>query len=107
MAKKVREIGVERYQRIQDFDWQPGIDAWNAAAPFWTEIRATWTALAAKPRVTLATRTQKGESLVMALAECAADYADKDTDALSRAQALIQAAAAVQPTDGQAAPGAK
>ena len=36
-----REIGVERYQRISGFDWQPGIAAWRAEEPFWKAIRAT------------------------------------------------------------------
>jgi hypothetical protein len=103
----VREIGAERYQHIQDFDWQPGIDAWKAAAPFWAEIRTTWSALVAKPSVTLATHTRQGDSLVMALAECAAAYADKDAAALSRAQTLIHDAASNQPTTGQAVSGAK
>nr|MBA3937151.1 hypothetical protein [Planctomycetota bacterium] len=37
------EIGLERYQRISGFDWQPGEDAWKSEAPLWEQVRAAWT----------------------------------------------------------------
>jgi len=37
-----RETGINRYQRIVDFDWSGGDAYWQRAAPFWREVRAAW-----------------------------------------------------------------
>jgi hypothetical protein len=40
--KKVlaKEIGIARYERIKDFDWQAGIEYWEKTNPFWREVRS-------------------------------------------------------------------
>lgn len=40
---KAREIGVNRYDRIRDFDFSAGDAYWRATAPLWTQVRQAWT----------------------------------------------------------------
>jgi len=37
-----REIGVNRYQRIEGFDFSAGHAYWERTAPFWADVRAAW-----------------------------------------------------------------
>ncbi|MDX1561604.1 MAG: DUF6607 family protein, partial [Gammaproteobacteria bacterium] len=37
-----RELGVNRYERIVDFDFSARDDYWQATAPFWADVRAEW-----------------------------------------------------------------
>lgn len=37
-----RELGLNRYERIVDFDFTSGDAYWSATAPFWADVRAAW-----------------------------------------------------------------
>jgi len=37
-----RELGVNRYERIVDFDFSAGDRYWEATSPFWREVRNAW-----------------------------------------------------------------
>ncbi|MGB0678605.1 MAG: DUF6607 family protein [Polyangiales bacterium] len=37
-----REIGLSRYQRIQDFDTRPARRYWSNTAAYWQEVRQAW-----------------------------------------------------------------
>ncbi len=41
-ATKAREIGVNRYERIREFDFSAGDAYWRATQPLWTEVRRAW-----------------------------------------------------------------
>jgi hypothetical protein len=75
-----REVGINRYTRISDYDFTAGRDYWNRTTAFWASVRADWNAFeAAHPRFTtspepngepridalfkLAERAEKGESI--------------------------------------------
>jgi len=60
-----REIGVDRYERIRDFDFS-GADAyWKATSPFWALVRNSWAQRVAKhPRLRVATTCQGEEAFV-------------------------------------------
>jgi uncharacterized protein DUF6607 len=45
-----REIGVDRYERIRDFDFSAADAYWNATAPFWALARAGWSERVARRR---------------------------------------------------------
>jgi hypothetical protein len=45
-----RELGVDRYERIGDFDFSAADSYWNATAPFWALARAGWAERAARKR---------------------------------------------------------
>jgi hypothetical protein len=40
-----RELGVNRYERIVDFDFSAGDRYWRATREFWGEVRAAWQAI--------------------------------------------------------------
>tara|TARA_B100000787_G_C16164395_1_gene283079 strand:+ start:165 stop:1208 length:1044 start_codon:yes stop_codon:yes gene_type:complete len=37
-----KEIGIARYERINDFDWNAGIEYWADTNVFWKEVRDAW-----------------------------------------------------------------
>ena len=37
-----KEIGIARYERIKDFDWQAGKNYWDNTNVFWREVREAW-----------------------------------------------------------------
>ena len=37
-----KEIGLARYQRIKDFNWEPGKVYWQKTEFFWQEVRKQW-----------------------------------------------------------------
>lgn len=39
----VKEIGVNRYENIKEFDSKAAVDYWNRTAPFWSDVRKSWT----------------------------------------------------------------
>ncbi|HEX9875325.1 MAG TPA: DUF6607 family protein [Gammaproteobacteria bacterium] len=41
-AYLARELGVNRYERIEGFDFSAGDEYWMRTAPFWAEVRAAW-----------------------------------------------------------------
>jgi len=42
MAMLAREQGVDRYQRIVDFDFVPGDEYWRTTSAFWAQVRDYW-----------------------------------------------------------------
>lgn len=38
----VKEVGLNRYQRITGTDFSPGLDYWNNSAEFWKDVRQAW-----------------------------------------------------------------
>jgi hypothetical protein len=37
-----KELGVNRYERIKDFDWSAGDAYWQQTASFWADVRQVW-----------------------------------------------------------------
>lgn len=37
-----RELGYNQYQRLKNFDWQPGDKYWQETQSFWAQVRAYW-----------------------------------------------------------------
>ena len=37
-----KEVGLARYERIQDHDWSAGDDYWARTQPFWAVVRDAW-----------------------------------------------------------------
>lgn len=51
-----RELGVNRYEAIDDFDFSAGDDYWDATSAFWADVRTEWARVyAERARFTLAT----------------------------------------------------
>lgn len=43
-GSQAREIGLNRYERIRDFDFSAARDYWQATGGFWSGVRAAWDA---------------------------------------------------------------
>lgn len=63
------EIGLERYQRLDGFDWKPGIDLWEKEKAEWAAVRATWHDVLAADVVHLTGEETVGVALLEAVAE--------------------------------------
>jgi len=47
-----KELGVNRYERIKDFDFSAGDEYWERTAPYWADVRAVWSEIfSAGPQV--------------------------------------------------------
>jgi hypothetical protein len=54
MPYLAKELGVNRYERIVDFDWSAGDDYWMQTTPYWADVRAVWQEyFAAQPALTI------------------------------------------------------
>jgi hypothetical protein len=60
-----REVGVDRYERLDGFDFSAADAYWQATAPFWALVREGWAAHAARsPRFRVATTCNGEEAFV-------------------------------------------
>jgi len=41
-AARAREMGVNRYQLLRDFDFTPADEYWSETGPVWAEARRAW-----------------------------------------------------------------
>jgi hypothetical protein len=54
MPYLAKELGVNRYERIVDFDWSAGDEYWTRTAPYWEDVRQVWREyFAAAPRLNI------------------------------------------------------
>ncbi len=72
---RAREIGVNRYERIEDFDFSAGDEYWAATAAFWAEVRAGWARILGHAAVRVDTECD-GEPSFMRLFTHAGNLAD-------------------------------
>jgi len=76
-----REIGVNRYDRIEDFDFSAGDVYWEQKAAFWSKVRDAWAdRLEANVRLEIADRCgdEDGFALLFSLAERAGEAGSGD-----------------------------
>ena len=60
-----REIGVDRYERLRDFDFSAADAYWQATASFWTLVRQGWAErIARSPRLQVRERCNGNEAFV-------------------------------------------
>jgi hypothetical protein len=62
------EIGLERYQRLDGFDWKPGVELWEKEKEEWAAVRATWHEVLAADNVHLTGEETVGVALLEAVA---------------------------------------
>jgi hypothetical protein len=61
------EIGLERYQRLDGFDWKPGVDLWEQEKAEWAMVRETWHDVLAADNVHLTGEETVGVALLEAV----------------------------------------
>ena len=78
-----REAGLNRYERIVDFDFTAGVDYWAAASPYWAAVRDTWQGVFAdRARFTLLTNVD-GRPLFQRMFGQAAAFVEAPTDGIA------------------------
>jgi hypothetical protein len=87
-----REYGVNRYERIRDFDFTPGDDYWARTGAFWADVRAVWDGIVADHRRFTLLGEVDGEKMFMPLFEYAESLEEEYDAAAGRAkaQAIIE-----------------
>ncbi|MEM8825462.1 MAG: DUF6607 family protein [Pseudomonadota bacterium] len=88
----VREVGVNTYQRSDDFDVAVATDYWAATDDYWTAVRAEWTRLAEETETFAITIKGETQALYMPLLGYADSYAAGEIDleeAVTSAQKTI------------------
>jgi len=65
-GSRAREVGVNRYELLDGFDFSAGDAYWNATAPFWSRVRAGWAARTAEGREIRVARECDGEPAFVA-----------------------------------------
>ena len=61
------EIGLERYQRLDGFDWKPGVDLWDQEKAEWAVVRETWHEMLSTDNVHLTGEETIGVALLEAV----------------------------------------
>ena len=74
-----KEIGIARYERIKDFDWQAGLDYWDKTQSFWKQVRNVVNKKLDGSETFKLNATMDGESLWMKLFVLADDYSNKES----------------------------
>ena len=59
-----REYGVARYERISNYDFNPGKDYFDKTEPFWAEVRAAWREISLRGRFKLVKPVDQGQLFV-------------------------------------------
>ena len=67
-----REYGVARYERIKNYDFEPGKDYFDKTEPFWSEVRAAWREVSNAGRFRLSKPVDQGQLFMPFF-----DYAEK------------------------------
>ncbi|MFL6580687.1 MAG: DUF6607 family protein [Burkholderiales bacterium] len=67
-----REYGVARYERIKDYDFEPGKNYFEKTEPFWAEVRAAWREVGNTGRFKLSKPVDQGQLFMPFF-----DYAEK------------------------------
>lgn len=85
-----KELGVNRYQRIRDFDFSAGDAYWEQTAPFWADVRQVWSDyFAAQPQLHIS-KVVDGTPLFAALFEQAEELTGEDYDS-ARTRDVVRA----------------
>lgn len=75
-----REYGVNRYDRIRDFDFSPGDEYWARTGPFWEDVREVWEGIVANNREFTLLGEVDGEKMFQPLFEYAESIEAGDYD---------------------------
>lgn len=61
-----KEIGVNRYERLKDFDFSEGDKYWQATNSYWRDVKVVWDAIIADHKSFTMKRTHEGVPMFMA-----------------------------------------
>ena len=89
-AVLAKEIGLARYQRIIEFDWQAGDSFWENTEPFWREVRSQWDRKLNKSQTFELIKTVDNQNLFMRLFALSNAYEEGSTEAIDYASIIVE-----------------
>ena len=84
-----KEIGIARYQRINDFDWSAGYSYWDETSNCWTKVREVWDEKIKSKKIKV-TSNVNGKSLFLRLFLLANNYRDGDLESIENIELIIE-----------------
>tara|TARA_B100000787_G_scaffold167370_1_gene154037 strand:- start:98 stop:1168 length:1071 start_codon:yes stop_codon:yes gene_type:complete len=84
-----KEIGIARYERIKDFNWEAGNEYWDKTDVFWRAVRSAWNKKLNNSKIFKLQNEVDGEILFSKLFMLADQYAKGDTEVISSIQAIV------------------
>ena len=91
-SKKViaKEIGLARYQRVDDFDWDAGKEFWETTYPFWEEVRSQWDKKLNTSKTFKLKKEVNGANPFVRLFELSNKYQNGDLDSINKIQKIVE-----------------
>ena len=84
-----KEIGIARYQRIKDFNWEAGTDYWKNTNIFWRAVREAWNRKLDNSNNFKLRNKVDGEMLFSKLFMMADQYAQGETEVLNNIEDIV------------------
>jgi len=84
-----KEIGLARYQRIENFDWSAGYTYWDETSDFWKKVRKVWAEKTEKSKKIKVNSDVDGNILFARLFGLADDYKNGSLDAIEEIETTI------------------
>ena len=84
-----KEIGLARYQRIKNFDWEAGYNYWKETEVFWSEVRAAWAKRIDNSKTLTILSTIDNQPLFAKLFQLADEYKNDGQGAIDRIDVVI------------------
>lgn len=88
-AVLAKEIGLARYQRIIEFEWQAGDSFWENTEPFWQEVRNQWDHKLNKSQTFELIKTVNNQNLFMRLFALSNAYEEGATEAIDYVSIIV------------------
>ena len=84
-----KEIGLARYQRIQNFDWSAGEIYWSKTEDFWKKVRDTWAKKIENSKKITINQNVSDNILFARLFEKAEDYSNGNINSINEIELII------------------
>jgi len=85
-----KEIGIARYERIKDFNWEAGKDYWKNTNTFWRAVREAWNKKLDNSNSFKLQTKVNGEILYSKLFKLADQYGQGETEVLNNIKDIVK-----------------
>jgi hypothetical protein len=85
-----KEIGLARYQRVENFNWSAGYSYWDETSEFWKKVREVWSEKIDQSKIVKVTSNIGGNMLFARLFGLADDYRNGKLDKIEKIETIIE-----------------